>query len=99
MLRITMGSASAWNSWFSDFGNHPQGIGRLREIVDAACRDVGRDPGDITTIEDEGSVEEARSAWEQMRAAMATVVSPPGLTRSETPCSGPLRVDAPRQKV
>ena len=47
MLRITMGSAHAWNSWFSDFGNRPDGIGRLRDVVDAACRDVGRDPADI----------------------------------------------------
>ena len=27
-------------------------------------------PGDITTIEDEGSVEEARQAWEKMKADM-----------------------------
>ena len=47
MLRITMASAHAWNSWFSDFGNRPDGIGRLRDVVDAACRDVGRDPADI----------------------------------------------------
>jgi alkanesulfonate monooxygenase SsuD/methylene tetrahydromethanopterin reductase-like flavin-dependent oxidoreductase (luciferase family) len=47
MLRITMGSAHAWNSWFSDFGNRPDGIGRLRDVVDAACRDVGRDPAEI----------------------------------------------------
>jgi alkanesulfonate monooxygenase SsuD/methylene tetrahydromethanopterin reductase-like flavin-dependent oxidoreductase (luciferase family) len=47
MLRITLGSAHAWNSWFSDFDNRPEGIGRLREVVDAACRDVGRDPAEI----------------------------------------------------
>ena len=47
MLRITMATADAWNSWFSDFGNHPDGIGRLRDVVDAACRDVGRDPAEI----------------------------------------------------
>jgi acetyl-CoA synthetase len=28
---------------------------------------LGRDPGDITTIEDEGSVDEARQAWQQMK--------------------------------
>jgi acetyl-CoA synthetase len=27
---------------------------------------LGRDPGDITTIEDEGSVEEVRQAWQEM---------------------------------
>jgi probable F420-dependent oxidoreductase len=47
MLRITMATAHAWNSWFSDFGNRPDGIGRLRDVVDAACRDVGRDPAEI----------------------------------------------------
>jgi len=47
MLRITMATAQAWNSWFSDFGNRPDGIARLREVVDAACRDVGRDPAEI----------------------------------------------------
>lgn len=29
---------------------------------------LGRDPGDISTIEDAGSVEEARAAWQQLRA-------------------------------
>jgi alkanesulfonate monooxygenase SsuD/methylene tetrahydromethanopterin reductase-like flavin-dependent oxidoreductase (luciferase family) len=47
MLRITMATAHAWNSWFSDFDNRPEGIGRLRDVVDAACRDVGRDPAEI----------------------------------------------------
>jgi acetyl-CoA synthetase len=38
----------------------------MRRVLKAVT--VGRDPGDITTIEDEGSVEDARSAWETMRA-------------------------------
>jgi acetyl-CoA synthetase len=37
----------------------------MRRVLKAVT--LGRDPGDITTIEDEGSVEEARSAWEEMR--------------------------------
>jgi acetyl-CoA synthetase len=45
----------------------------MRRVLKAVT--LGKDPGDITTIEDEGSVEEARSAWEQMRAAMVTDVS------------------------
>jgi acetyl-CoA synthetase len=32
---------------------------------------LDRDPGDITTIEDEGSVDEARRAWTEMRAEIA----------------------------
>jgi acetyl-CoA synthetase len=30
---------------------------------------LDKDPGDITTIEDEGSVEDARKAWEELRAS------------------------------
>ena len=37
----------------------------MRRVLKAVILD--RDPGDITTIEDEGSVEEARQAWRQMR--------------------------------
>ena len=47
MLRLTMPSAHAWNSWFTNFGNRPDGIGPLRDVVDEACRDVGRDPSTI----------------------------------------------------
>jgi len=42
----------------------------MRRVLKAVT--LGRDPGDITTIEDEGSVEEARSAWEEMRKDMET---------------------------
>jgi acetyl-CoA synthetase len=38
----------------------------MRRVLKAVILD--RDPGDITTIEDEGSVDEARHAWQQMRA-------------------------------
>jgi len=37
----------------------------MRRVLKAVIQD--RNPGDITTIEDEGSVEEARQAWHQMR--------------------------------
>jgi acetyl-CoA synthetase len=38
----------------------------MRRVLRAVVLD--RDPGDISTIEDEGSVTEAREAWEQMKA-------------------------------
>ena len=38
----------------------------MRRVFKAVV--LGQDPGDITTIEDEGSVEEARQAWQQMMA-------------------------------
>ncbi len=46
----------------------------MRRVLKAVTLD--RDPGDITTIEDEGSVEEARRAWREMRDELAT--QPPG---------------------
>jgi probable F420-dependent oxidoreductase len=47
MLRIALPHARAWNTWFADTANRPAGIGPLREIVDDACRDVGRDPAEV----------------------------------------------------
>lgn len=45
----------------------------MRRVLKAVI--LNRDPGDITTIEDEGSVEEARQAWQQMRAEIQAPVS------------------------
>ena len=47
MLRATMAHADMWNSWFLGFGNEASGLGQLHEVVDEACRDVGRDPAEI----------------------------------------------------
>lgn len=41
----------------------------MRRVLKAVILD--RDPGDITTIEEEGSVEEARGAWQQMKGELA----------------------------
>ncbi len=47
MLRIALPHVQSWNVWFSDTGNGPGGVPPLREAVDAACREVGRDPAAI----------------------------------------------------
>jgi acetyl-CoA synthetase len=50
----------------------------MRRVFKAVILD--RDPGDITTIEDEGSVEEAREAWREMREQLggeASMTPPP----------------------
>jgi alkanesulfonate monooxygenase SsuD/methylene tetrahydromethanopterin reductase-like flavin-dependent oxidoreductase (luciferase family) len=47
MLRITLPHVAAWNAWYADTGNSPAGIAPLRDLVDAACRDVGRDPAAV----------------------------------------------------
>ena len=46
----------------------------MRRVLKAVILD--RDPGDITTIEDEGSVEEARQAWLDMKSGRSTEVGP-----------------------
>jgi acetyl-CoA synthetase len=48
----------------------------MRRVLKAVILD--KDPGDITTIEDEGSVTEAREAWQQMKAELANATSPTG---------------------
>ena len=40
----------------------------MRRVLKAVV--LGQEPGDITTIEDEGSVEDARHAWLEMQAAI-----------------------------
>lgn len=54
----------------------------MRRVLKAVTQD--RNAGDITTIEDVGSVEEARQAWHQMKAeldAQAVLVGPPEKAR------------------
>ena len=43
----------------------------MRRVLKAVTQE--KNPGDITTIEDEGSVEEARQAWHQMREGLKPV--------------------------
>jgi acetyl-CoA synthetase len=47
----------------------------MRRVLKAVT--VDKDPGDISTIEDEGSVEEAREAWAQMKREVAGGASAP----------------------
>ena len=47
MLRIAAPHVDAWNSWYADIGNSPAGVAPLRDRVDDACRDTGRDPAAI----------------------------------------------------
>ena len=47
MLRATLPYVASWNSWFADIDNRPDGVPALRDRIDQACRDVGRDPADV----------------------------------------------------
>jgi probable F420-dependent oxidoreductase len=47
MLAATLPHVDAWNTWYEDYGNSPDGFAKLNERISAAARDAGRDPGDI----------------------------------------------------
>ncbi len=47
VLRLTLPYVDAWNAWYEDTGNRPNGVAPLRDRVDAASRDVGRDPATV----------------------------------------------------
>jgi alkanesulfonate monooxygenase SsuD/methylene tetrahydromethanopterin reductase-like flavin-dependent oxidoreductase (luciferase family) len=47
MLRIGLPHVDAWNVWWSDYGNTPEGFAAVRERVDEATVAAGRRPGDV----------------------------------------------------
>lgn len=47
MLRMTLPHVDIWNAWLSGSRSHPDQVPPLREMVDAACRDAGRDPATV----------------------------------------------------
>lgn len=47
MLALTLPYANAWNSWYADTGNRPEGVAPLRALVDRVAVESGRDPASI----------------------------------------------------
>ena len=47
MLRVTLPYVDAWNVWYVDTLNRPDGVPPLRDLVDGICREVGRDPAAV----------------------------------------------------
>jgi alkanesulfonate monooxygenase SsuD/methylene tetrahydromethanopterin reductase-like flavin-dependent oxidoreductase (luciferase family) len=47
MLSIALPHVDAWNTWFEDFGNTPEGFAALNDRISAAAREAGRDPSEI----------------------------------------------------
>ena len=43
-MRLTARYADMWNIYYDDTKNQPSRLAPFREMVDEACRDVGRDP-------------------------------------------------------
>jgi alkanesulfonate monooxygenase SsuD/methylene tetrahydromethanopterin reductase-like flavin-dependent oxidoreductase (luciferase family) len=47
MLSITLPHAAAWNTWYEDYGNRPEGFAELNARVSAAAERAGRDPATL----------------------------------------------------
>src|SRR4051794_40684705 len=47
MLRIGLPQVQAWNVWWSDYGNTPEGFAAVRERVEAVAAEVSRGPGEV----------------------------------------------------
>lgn len=47
MLRISLPHVQMWNAWICPGESDARAVPKLRENVDAACKEVGRDPADI----------------------------------------------------
>jgi probable F420-dependent oxidoreductase len=47
MMSLMARYADGWNTYFNRHGNDPANIPALREVVDAACIDAGRDPSTL----------------------------------------------------
>jgi probable F420-dependent oxidoreductase len=47
MLAMTLPHVDAWNTWYEDYGNTPEGFARLNDRVSDAAREAGREPGEI----------------------------------------------------
>lgn len=47
MMRIGLPHVDAWNVWWSDYGNTPDGFAAVRDRVDEAAVQAGRMPGEV----------------------------------------------------
>jgi probable F420-dependent oxidoreductase len=48
MLSIALPHADAWNTWFADYGNTPEGFAVLNATISEAAERAGRDPAEIS---------------------------------------------------
>jgi alkanesulfonate monooxygenase SsuD/methylene tetrahydromethanopterin reductase-like flavin-dependent oxidoreductase (luciferase family) len=47
MLELTLGTVEMWNTWFTEFGNTPEGFAVLNRRVSAIAERVGRPAAEI----------------------------------------------------
>lgn len=74
MLRIALPHVDAWNVWFSDYGNTPEGFARVCDRVHRAAAGVGRAPEDVAAT---------AAAFIRLPGATGRPVVDPGLASVE----------------
>jgi alkanesulfonate monooxygenase SsuD/methylene tetrahydromethanopterin reductase-like flavin-dependent oxidoreductase (luciferase family) len=47
MLEITLPHVQLWNAWYKDTNNSPGGLEPVLQMLDEACRKVGREPAEV----------------------------------------------------
>ena len=47
LLAITLPHVDAWNTWYTHYGNTPEGFARTNAAVSAAAERAGRDPAEV----------------------------------------------------
>jgi alkanesulfonate monooxygenase SsuD/methylene tetrahydromethanopterin reductase-like flavin-dependent oxidoreductase (luciferase family) len=47
LLRATLPHVDAWNTWFDDIGNRPEGFAARSAHITRIAQSVGRDPGEV----------------------------------------------------
>jgi probable F420-dependent oxidoreductase len=47
MLRATLPHVGAWNTWYEDFGNRPEGFAALDARITALAEEAGREPAHV----------------------------------------------------
>jgi alkanesulfonate monooxygenase SsuD/methylene tetrahydromethanopterin reductase-like flavin-dependent oxidoreductase (luciferase family) len=48
VLRASLPHVDMWNAWHAWYGNTPEGLATMMTKIDAACREVGRDPAEVS---------------------------------------------------
>jgi len=78
MLGIALPHVGAWNTWWDDFGNTPEGFAELNATITAAARDAGREPADIQRSACVLVAVDGGAAERPVPPGMAPLDGPPG---------------------
>ena len=85
MLAVTAKYADSWNAYYDDTHNQVDGIRRLRPIIDAACREQGRDPATLERTVTVLMADSTADPWWDRLPSGQTVGQSPLVPLSGTP--------------